>query len=76
MQLPRDQLTAKVTPLGRIHNPYSGETLLAFTQHEPVATREPNNPHIIIFSYRTLTYSGRSFQTTSPNNNAKRACHW
>lgn len=39
--------------------------------HEPVATREPNNPHIIIFSYRTLTYSGRSFQTTSPNNNAQ-----
>ena len=38
----------------------------------PLLLGQPNNPHIIIFSYRTLTYSGRPFQTTSPNNNAKK----
>ena len=41
----------------------------------PLLLGQPNNPHIIIFSYRTLTYSGRPFQTTSPNNNA-RARQW
>ena len=41
----------------------------------PLLLGQPNNPHTIIFSYRTLTYSGRPFQTTSPNNNA-RARQW
>ena len=37
----------------------------------PLLLGQPNNPHAIVFNYRTLTYSGRPFQTTSPNNNAQ-----
>ncbi len=37
----------------------------------PLLLGQPNNPHTIIFSYRTITFYGRRFHTTSPNNNAR-----
>ena len=37
----------------------------------PLLLGQPNNPHAIVFNYRTLTFSGRPFQTTSPNNNTR-----
>ena len=37
----------------------------------PLLLGQPNNPHAIVFNYRTLTFSGRPFQTTSPNNNTQ-----
>src|SRR5699024_7248492 len=43
--------------------------------HEPAATRAPQHTHHIIFTYRALTFYGRAFQPTSPNN-TMRALSW
>src|SRR5699024_1382024 len=43
--------------------------------HEPAATRAPQHTQHIAFTYRALTFYGRAFQPTSPNNTL-RALSW